>query len=85
MKTKKTEYYNEIVKLLKELKTIQPEVELGKHIATALDDYDDVWGISDKAFYDSLIKYKAQLELFESEVPMEENFLIEFEDEEEDI
>ena len=85
MKTKKKDYYSDIIKLLKELKTIQPEVEIGKHLATILDDYDAIWGISDKDFYDSLIKYKAQLELFETEIPLEDEFFLELDDEEDEI
>ena len=83
MKTKKKEYYDDILKLLKELKSIQPEVEMGKHIATILSDYRDIWGVSDKDLYTSLFKYKAQLELFDitETFEIEENFSIEEEEE----
>ncbi len=85
MKTKKTEYYSDILKLLKELKVLQPTVEIGKHISTILDDYDDIWGVSDKNFHSSLVKYKAQLELFTPhEVEEIEDPFILTEEEEED-
>jgi hypothetical protein len=34
-----------------------------KHIATAFADYTDVWGLSDKVFYSTLLNYVIELEL----------------------
>jgi hypothetical protein len=36
---------------------------MGKHIATAFADYTDVWGLSDKVFYSTLLNYVIELEL----------------------
>lgn len=87
MRNKKLDYYEEILKLLKELKSLQPKVEMGKHIATFLEigGY-DLWILNDKKFYDSLLKYKAQLELFPASEEFENvDFLYTDEDEEDEI
>jgi hypothetical protein len=36
---------------------------MGRHIATALDDYGDVWGLSDREILFALEKYKAELDM----------------------
>jgi hypothetical protein len=36
---------------------------MGRHLATALDGYGDIWGITDKELFFSLEKYKAQLDM----------------------
>jgi hypothetical protein len=36
---------------------------MGRHIATALDEYGDVWGLSDKEIVFALEKYKAELDM----------------------
>jgi|TARA_R110002126_G_scaffold2898_2_gene15972 hypothetical protein len=36
---------------------------MGRHIATALDGYGDVWGLTDKEILFALEKYKSELEL----------------------
>ena len=63
MKKKKPDYYSEALVVMQELKTLYPNYSLGRHISTALDDYDDVWGVSDKELSFAFIKYKAQLQL----------------------
>lgn len=63
MKKKKTNLYIEIIDILKELKTLYPSYSMGKHISTALDDYGDIWGLSDKEVLFALTKYKAQMEM----------------------
>lgn len=55
--------YKRILKLLEELHKNYPTFNLGRHLATALDDYGDVWGISDKELLFLLEKYKTALEL----------------------
>ncbi len=59
---KKTNYI-QIVKLLTELNTSFPQYNMGRHLATALDGYGDVWGITDKELLFALTKYKAELEM----------------------
>ena len=36
---------------------------MGRHIATALDEYGDVWGLSDRELLFALEKYKAELDM----------------------
>jgi hypothetical protein len=36
---------------------------MGRHLATALDEYGDIWGITDKELAYALAKYKGQLEM----------------------
>lgn len=56
--------FKEILSILKELKKNYSSYSLGKHFATALDEYyPDIWGISDKEMLYALTKYKAQMEM----------------------
>ena len=59
----KVNYTNKVIKVLQELHTQFPSFGLGIHIATALSDYGDYWGISDKELAFALEKYRTQLEL----------------------
>jgi hypothetical protein len=36
---------------------------MGRHLSTALDEYGDVWGLTDKELKYALDKYKTQLEM----------------------
>lgn len=63
MKKKKPNLYQEIIDVLLELKALYPSYSMGKHISTALDDYGDIWGLSDKEILYALTKYKATLEM----------------------
>jgi len=60
---RKPNYYNQAVHLLQQLHAAYPEYNMGKHLATALDGYGDVWGITDKELVFALEKYKAQLDM----------------------
>jgi len=60
---KKTTPYNQAVQILHDLKREYPNNTLGQHIATALVDYGDIWGLTDKEFVFALEKYKAEMEL----------------------
>lgn len=60
---RKASYYSQIVQLLQQLHAAYPTYNLGRHIATALDGYGDVWGLSDKEILFALEKYKSQLDL----------------------
>lgn len=55
--------YNQAVQILHDLKKEYPNNTLGQHLATALGDYGDIWGISDKEFVFALEKYRAEMEL----------------------
>lgn len=71
MKTKNKEYYNEVINILVELKTLYPSHRVGQHLSGAFDEYGDIWGLSDKEILYALQKYKATLEL--NDVPRETN------------
>jgi hypothetical protein len=63
MKKKPNRFYKEIVEKLLELKRLYPSYSMGKHLATALDEYEDMWGITDKEFLFAITKYAAQMEM----------------------
>lgn len=68
MKKSKTNYYKLILEELQELKKRYPSFSMGRHLATALDEYGDLWGVSDKEIHFAVKKYKAQMEM---DVPIE--------------
>lgn len=55
--------YNKIIQILQDLHTAYPNYNMGRHLATALDGYGDIWGLTDKELLFALEKYKAQLEM----------------------
>jgi hypothetical protein len=61
--SRKTSYYNQAIHILQDLHKSYPEYNMGRHIATALDGYGDVWGLSDKELTFLLGKYKTRLDL----------------------
>lgn len=63
MKKTKQNYYKQILDVLIELKKLYPSYTMGKHLSTALDDYGDTWGLTDKEVLFALTKHKAKLEL----------------------
>ena len=60
---RKANYYSQVLHVLQALHSAYPEYNMGKHLATALDEYGDVWGITDSELLFALEKYKAQLEM----------------------
>lgn len=60
---RKPNYYSQIIDKLQQLHKKYPTANMGKHISTALADYGDAWGISDKEFLFALEKYEAELEM----------------------
>ena len=68
----KVNYTNKVIKILQELHSQYPTLGLGRHLSTALSDYGDYWGISDKELSFALEKYKTQMDLDENEVVSEE-------------
>jgi len=59
----KKNYYNDSLHTLQELHKSFPTYNLGRHLATALSDYGDIWGMTDKEIAYALSKYKAELEM----------------------
>jgi hypothetical protein len=60
--SKKTPY-QQVLHTLQELNKDFPTYNLGRHLATALDDYGDIWGMTDKEMAYALDKYKTELQL----------------------
>ena len=59
---KSNDYYK-VLALLQQLHVSYPNYNMGRHIATALDEYGDVWGLSDREILFALEKYKAELDM----------------------
>jgi len=59
---KPNDYYR-VLALFQQLHTNYPEYNMGRHIATALDGYGDVWGLTDREILFALEKYKAELDM----------------------
>lgn len=55
--------YNKVIKLLQELHSEYPKQTIAQHLATALSDYGDFWGLTDKEFLFALEKYQSELAL----------------------
>ena len=53
--------YEQILSVLVELKEAFPSYNLGRHLATALYEYKDIWGMTDREIVYALSKYKAEL------------------------
>lgn len=60
--SKKT-HYQQALHTLQELHKDFPTYNLGRHLATALADYGDIWGLTDKELAFALDKYKTELEM----------------------
>ena len=58
---RKANYYNQAISTLQELHKNYPTYNMGRHLATVLDEYGDVWGMTDKELVFALEKYKAEL------------------------
>lgn len=63
---KSKDEYKEIINILSQLHTDFPEHNLGKHISTALSEFSDVWGVSDKELLKAFKTYK---ETMHTDVP----------------
>ncbi len=60
--SKKPTAYNQALHILQDLKKSYPSYTMGQHISTALADYGDAWGMTDKEFTFALEKYQSELE-----------------------
>lgn len=55
--------YQQALHILQELNKDFPTYNLGRHLSTALADYGDVWGMTDKELVFALEKYKSEIEM----------------------
>ena len=60
---RKPNYYNQAIQTLQKLHSAYPEYNMGRHLATALDEYGDIWTVTDKEIAFALDKYRMQLEM----------------------
>ncbi len=58
--------------MLENLHKAHPTYNIGRHISTALDGYDDIWGVSDKEFLFALEKYELELNMDVDHIDQEE-------------
>ena len=65
-------YYRQILQTLERLRKAHPTYNIGRHISTALDGYDDVWGVTDKEFLFALEKYELALNIDIDHIDQEE-------------
>jgi hypothetical protein len=65
-------YYRQIIHILEKLHKAHPTYNMGRHISTALDGYDDVWGVTDKEFLFALEKYELALNMDVDHIDQEE-------------
>jgi hypothetical protein len=68
----KPNYHRKIIQLLERLHKAHPTYNIGKHFATALDGYQDVWGVPDRELLFSLRKYEASLDMDVDHIDQEE-------------
>lgn len=61
--SRRASYYNQTLHLLQELHRLYPTYNMGRHLATALDEYGDIWGLTDKELEFALKKYMSRLEM----------------------
>ena len=59
----KTNYYSQITKTLNRLQKSYPTYNMGRHLSTALYEYNDLWGVSDKELLLALEKYEIELNI----------------------
>ena len=65
-------YYKQIIQALERLYKAHPTYNIGRHISTALDGYDDIWGVTDKEFLFALEKYELALNMDIDHIDQEE-------------
>jgi hypothetical protein len=59
----KKQLYTKILSVFRSLHAKHPTYNIGRHISTALDEYGDLWNVSDKEFLFALEKYMVEQEL----------------------
>ncbi len=57
---------------MERLRKAHPTYNIGRHISTALDGYDDIWGVTDKEFLFALEKYELELNMDVDHIDQEE-------------
>ena len=60
---KQPNYYRQIIRTLNRLQKGYPTYNMGRHLSTALHEYNDLWGVSDKEMLYALEKYEIELNI----------------------
>jgi len=60
--SRKQSDFSKLISLLTELHKAYPHYGMGRHLSTALADYGDIWGMTDRELAFAIEKYKLQLE-----------------------
>jgi hypothetical protein len=60
---KQPNYYRQIIRTLQRLEKSHPTYNIGRHLSTALYEYSDLWGVSDKELLYALEKYEVELNI----------------------
>jgi len=60
---KQPNYYRQIIRTLQRLEKSHPTYNIGRHLSTALYEYNDLWGVSDKELLYALEKYEVELNI----------------------
>jgi hypothetical protein len=60
---KQPNYYRQIIRTLQRLEKSHPTYNIGRHLSTALYEYNDLWGVSDKELLYALEKYEIELNI----------------------
>lgn len=63
MASKKINFFKKLIDQLTELHRTYPNQSIATHLATALEEYGNFWGLSDKELSFALEKYQVDLEL----------------------
>lgn len=61
--SRKQSDFSKLISLFTELHKAYPHYGLGRHLSTALADYGDIWGMTDRELTFALEKYKLQLDM----------------------
>jgi hypothetical protein len=69
---KQPNYYRQIIRTLQRLEKSHPTYNIGRHLSTALYEYNDLWGVSDKELLYALEKYEIELNIDYPHVDEEE-------------
>lgn len=60
---KQPNYYRQIIRTLERLQKSHPTYNIGRHLSTALYEYNDLWGVNDKELLYALEKYEVELNI----------------------
>jgi len=69
---KQPNYYRQIIRTLNRLQKGYPTYNMGRHLSTALHEYNDLWGVSDKEMLYALQKYEIELNMDINHIDEEE-------------